>query len=123
MSEAIPGKAADLIEWIWPMVWGKKEVLQLRDSQGRTFYFKRGQRVIYPKQLEFIISAFSHKVTLHAGGVGGGKSIAMMWSFIVYLIYIGAHGFPKAKGIMLAESMDTILSRQYTLIDQHLPSW
>lgn len=122
-QRVLPGKAGDLIEWIWPLVWGKKETLQLRDSRGRTFYFKRGDRVIYLKQLEAILSIFQFKVTLLAGGTGGGKSIAMMWGFIVWLITIGERGFPKAKGIMLAESMDTIMSRQHGLLDDHLPKW
>lgn len=123
IASVLPGKAVNLIEHIWPLIWDKDETLVLLDTQNRKYYYSKGDRVIYPKQLEFIISMFEHKATLNAGGAGGGKSVILMWAVIIYLIWCGENGFPNAIGKIFAESMDTIISRQFKLLKKHVPPW
>ena len=94
----------DLMDWLWPMHWDKEEPLVLKFSDGTEAEFQKGERVVFPKQLEFLEAMFLYRAILFGGAKSGRKSRTMVRLICLYLIILAKSGHPHANGAIFCET-------------------
>ncbi|MBU6231351.1 hypothetical protein KGP36_01680 [Patescibacteria group bacterium] len=115
----------DLLDWLWPMIWREDKPLELKFSDGTPAIFHKGDRVIFPKQLEFFEAMFEYRATLFGGAKAGGKSRTMLRLICIYLMILAKSGHPGANGAIFCETFKACWDRFGTDImkGRHFPAW
>lgn len=82
-------------ELIWPRFNDTPDDITLHTSSGADFVIKPGDRIVFPKQVEFLKAMMQYDAVLFGGAAGPGKSHALRWACIWFLIYAST---PKKQG-------------------------
>ncbi len=116
----------DVVELVWPMIWHKEWDLYLPDStlpEPVYYKFQKGDRVIYPKQVDYLEAFWYYDATFHGGSAGPGKTWIGVWGVALYLFDLAAQGFEGATGVVFRETLPILTSTITSNINQWFPEW
>jgi hypothetical protein len=93
----------DVTHLIWPMIWDRDEPLFLPDStlpEPVYYKFEKGDRVIYPKQVDFLEAFWYYDATFYGGAAGGGKIIYTDSAILT------PFGFKKIENVKIGDAVN-----------------
>jgi hypothetical protein len=113
----------ELQKLIWPAINETRKEITLYTYDDdpnlvRPFVIKPGERIIFPKQVQFLDALDKYDATLYGGAVGSGKSWILRWALIWLLIKWalpkdqGGYGLRKVKVGLFCETYTALEDRQ-----------
>lgn len=85
--------------------------------------FNPGDRLIFPKQRQFIRFLEKYEAVLFGGAAGGGKSRILLMAHVYYHLKWNAKGIKRVRTIMLCEDYPTLYDRQIQNIEDWIPAY
>jgi len=76
-----------------------------------------------PKQRLFLEFTKTYRYTLYAGTVGTGKSYALRWIILYWLLYWGAKGHKNVQGGLFCRTYPELNDRHLKRVKQEFPDW
>jgi len=76
-----------------------------------------------PKQRLFLEFTKTYRYTLYAGTVGTGKSYALRWIILYWLLYWGAKGHKNVQGGLFCRTHPKLNDRHFKRVKQEFPDW
>lgn len=116
-------KKIKFIDLMWPEMNHTREIIKTYDSADRVYVIKPGERIMLPKQLEFIQAMLEYDATLYGGAVGGGKSHALRWALIYWLLLLAKLGFRDIEVGLFCETFAVLEDRQIKPSRREFPEW
>lgn len=113
----------DLYDYIWPWINDTDAPITLYTydpvpSKGRAVVFQPGERVVYPKQVQFLESLERFDAVLYGGALGSGKSTILRWALIWLLVKwampkeLGGYGLRNVPVGLFCETYTALEDRQ-----------
>lgn len=121
-SKIKPPDEVSVREMIWPEFNKTEKTLELKDSRGVIHFIKPGERIILPKQKDFLEDILKYNCTLYGGALGGGKSHILRYALLYLLLKWYQEGHEKVEVAMFCETFKTLEHRQISQI-RKWPSW
>lgn len=116
----------DLVKMIWPLVWQKDYSLYLPDSvvpKPNYYKFDKGDRVIYPKQVDYLEALWYFDGVFFGGAASGGKTHIGPWGVALYLMDQASKGFSGGHGVIFSETQPILYKRHISVIGKWFPEW
>lgn len=123
----------DLLDLLWPLyntIDGKKggkpkEMLGplYEQDNPQPFYILPGERIILPKQRQFLQYIYKFDGTLYGGAAGGGKSVILLLSHFVKQLGWAEQGITGVPTGMFCNTFSDLEKRIVPIIDQFIPKW
>lgn len=97
-------------------------------SNGKVLIIKPGDRIIIPKQVEFIESLYKYDAVLYGGAAGSGKTYILIWALVLICIKLSAEF--KKRGIkqiprvvLFSNTYRELEDRHIKELPNYLPEW
>ncbi len=113
----------DLASLVWPLYNTKKISLFVRDSGGTKYEIKPGERIVLPKQVEFLRAMDMYDAVLYGGSMGSGKSWILRWACVKFLLDRAAEGHMNVRVGLFCSTYKAIEDRHLKEIERHFPKW
>lgn len=101
----------DLTHRIWPLLNTTSRNVTLVGSKGTPKIITPGNRLIFPKQAEFLRAIRYYKKTLYGGSMGSGKSWILRWALLDLLIDWSAQGINNVRVGLFSETLKALKAR------------
>lgn len=116
----LPENSISLEEFIWPLVNETKQDITLYTADDdplkiRPFVIHPGERIVFPKQVQFLEAMSKYDAVLYGGSIGSGKSWILRWALIRYLIQIALP--PEQGGYGLRDVPVGLFCETYTALE------
>jgi hypothetical protein len=118
----------DLQDLIWREFNRTKKAMTSRFSNGTDLVIEPGDRIIIPKQLEFLKSMYQYDAVLYGGAAGSGKTYILIWALVLILIKL-AKDFEKRgikqipRVVLFSSTYQMLEDRHVKEIPNYLPDW
>jgi hypothetical protein len=76
-----------------------------------------------PKQKLFLEFTKNYRYTLYAGAVGTGKSRALRWIILYWLLYWGAKGYKGVQAGLFCRTYPELNDRHLKRVKEEFPEW
>jgi hypothetical protein len=113
----------DLVSLIWPRFNASKKSVFLRDSSASQYEIKPGERLILPKQVEFLRAMDLYDAVLYGGSMGSGKSHILRWSCIKFLLDRATEDHVGVRVGLFCSTYKAIEDRHLKEIERSFPKW
>lgn len=77
----------------------------------------------FPKQSQFLDAMYTHRYVLYGGAAGPGKSYALRWGALEYLLSLAQDGHRNTRVGLFCEDYPSLKDRQISRIAREFPSW
>ncbi len=101
----------DLTARMWPFINNRKTPIKLYGSKGKEVSYAPGERVIFPKQEEFLRAIRYYKATLYGGAMGSGKSTILRWALLDLLLEYASYGWEGVQVGLFCETYKAVRAR------------
>jgi len=133
-SSKLPNNPESIRDYIWPAFNRTDKNMYSRLSNGKDYLIRPGERIIIPKQAEFLESMYKYDAVLYGGAAGSGKTYILIWALVLILIKLakvfqkqresGMKNVPDVPRVVLFSSTYSMLEdRHVKEIGNYLPKW